>query len=98
MSKLQLGAMWFIAGILAVFAVAYFVPPVPPPALPVIAKNAIAVSVCGVTPAILVAYSDGSVRNFEPPFKDVPKVPNEWIVPISVLECEGKVQLQTEVM
>ena len=38
--------------------------------------------------------SDGTVKAFNPPFSDVPKLSNEWTVPIAVRECQGAVKLQ----
>lgn len=97
MSKLRELTEGVVIGAIALLVLGSLLPSEPPPPPPVVPKNAIAVTVCGVIPSILVAYSDGSVRNFEAPFKDVPKAPKEWTLPIAVLQCEGKVQLQSEV-
>lgn len=68
--------------------------PTPPP--PVVAVSGVAVNICGIVPTIIVAYSDGTVKSFDHPFADVPKVSKEWTVAVEVKECQGKITFEPD--
>lgn len=91
-----LGVFTLAAGVLlCLFAIVAGQVQREPAAVAVVAVSAVAVRVCGVVPVILVAYSDGTVKQFEHPFEGMPPdLPEQWESAITVSSCTGKVELE----